>query len=473
LVEHALYVDANQGARILCELFDDAHSEQRVPVLDQLITLAIEHQTQLEWDAWFQVGIRYATILTDRGKYSDAGNVLGDIMQNKNLSLSQRIETLVKRGNVRVRLWQKEPIQGGLDDFHEAIRLARENDLSAELGQAELEVGWAYSNIGNWEKANQHFQEALELALETRNQKLEAIVLNELAYIRFYEDPNAAISLCHEATKIWMELGDGPGLGRAYSNMGTILYRAADYDEAQKYFQRARDIFEPAKDQEWISIVSSWQGITCYAQAERSINDPKANELLREAENLVARAIEVDVHRERARNFNRMARIWGAQGRYDEAWRQLWKAYEASIEIPDLIYEAASLRDLSSMALALEKFNLYDDLKAKLTEYEARARPPYSLAYGGALLNMGIMGIYLGEDEFGFKSIAHGLQHSAESGRYGNHTLARTLEMFQKHVEEFVAPSDRRELGDYLIRYWDNEGLNRKYIEATRVFHRL
>lgn len=473
LLEHALFVDANRGAQIFCDLFDEAFNLQRVSALDQMIVPVMGYEEELLWGTRFEVDIRHAKTLARQRKYSAAEEVVNGALRNKSISPEQRIEALLSRGNIRMRLRQKGPVQAGLDDFLEAIQIADTNGLPKALGQAELGVGWAYSSIGDWNKANDHFQEALELALEVGNKELEATVLNELAYTMFYVDPGRARALCSDAIEMWIELGDKYGLGRSYSNMGTILYRAANYDEAKEYFQKAGDIFESLDAPEWIGIVSSWQGITCCAQVEKSSLTPGTDEQLREAEQLVRRAIDTDVHLYRAQNLNRLARIYASQGRYDDAWHQLWSAYDASVEIGDFVYEIASLRDLSSIALESERFDFYDTLKTKLARFEEQGILPGGPGYGGALLNIGVMGIYCGDSESGFDSIARGLEYSAKSGSYASHNFVGTLEALQRHVVNLVAPSERRELANFLIRYWDDKKLSRTYIEATRMFYKL
>jgi tetratricopeptide (TPR) repeat protein len=477
LLKHALFADANQGVEIFCRLFDDAIRSQQYPFLDQIITMVLELQEMLERVVWFDVNMRYIRYLDLSRDYKKAEYVLNNIISGgKLLSGDQQVELLLKRGNIKIRSLKNEPIQAALDDFNDAIQLARSNDNSEMLGEAELETGWVYSSIGDWIEANEHFNEAFGFALETKNRTLLATVYNELAYIRFYEDVVEAKALCNEAIALRKELNDKPGLGRAYSTMGTILYRGSEYEEAVKYFQMAKDIFEPVKNREWMSIISSWLGITFCSQAEIELGSVQAGELLHKAENLIKDAIKSGVYREMARNLNRLARVYKNLGRYDDAKEQLLKAYTASLDIPDFIYEVASLRDISSFALELEEFDRYVTLKINLNECKSRGilLSPHGLGYGGALINIGIMGIYLGDSEFGFSSVAEGLRYSALGGKYGNFAFTKTLENFQELAIKWISRSDRQELAKYLKHYWegDNE-LRRRHIEATRVFYKL
>jgi tetratricopeptide (TPR) repeat protein len=476
-MRHALYSDVDLAERIFSELVNKLSQHEYAPVRDEVLKLGRQLTSQLQQlntDDWFEVSLEYSYFLGDQlAQYSESESILVEMIESEGISDSQRIRALIARGNLKTRLADADSLGRGLDDFLEAIKIAQDNNLKSELGRAELEAGWTYSNIGDWGNAIEHFYKALELALESGNQELEATVLNELAYIKFYEDAETAISICEDSIEMWIDIGDKFGLGRAYSNMGTLYYRSGKFIRAQEYFQRSMDIFRPAENLEWIGILSSWQGITFCAQAEINIDDPEAHNLLQKAESLIMDGLKANIPFEKARNLNRIARVYRLQKRYDKVWEYLQEAYDASLGIPDTVYEAASIRDLASLSLELGRFDSFDDLKEKLSKYEARGIRHYSHAYGGTLIYIGIMGIYLGDIVWGSEKIAEGLKTSAESGRYANHTFNSTLQEFRKLVEELVAPSEKRELANYLRQYWDKESLNRKYIEATRLFYKL
>ena len=427
----------------------------------------------MTWDAQFEVAIRFADVLQDRSEYSEAENLMNSLLKSNNITHIQEVKALIKRGNAKIRASQEDPIQAGMDDFYRATQIASENNLADELGLAELEIGWVFSNGGKWAKANEQFAKALEIALKNGDKKLQAKAFNELAYIKFNDDPDTAILYGNSAIELWLEIGDKDGLARSYSTMGTIYYRTGEYENARDFFQKSLDIFEQANKIEWIARVSSWQGITYWAQGINAKNQSDTGKLFLKAENLLRRAIKLGVPQDVAQNANRLSRVYKAQGNLETAWKQLVEAYNASIDTSNTIYEVATIRDLSELALELKKLDFYEDLKHMLAEYKTRWTAENTLAYGGALINIGIIAVYQGESDFGFRTIAEGLKYSAESGKYASHDFSNTLKEFHNYAEKLIAPVERKDLADYLKRYWESENLSRKYLSATSLFYRL
>lgn len=477
LFRYALVADIDLAAYAYRDLADMRKKRAETPIkeeIPELVRQLMKQRKKLDSETGFQASIEYVEFLTEDGKYTDAMSLLHEIAGDERLSPEQRITVLLKQGNVNVRVRETGVQDAGLKEFLEALRIADEHKIQDEhLSQAETEVGWIYSSRGDWEEAKKHFTSALESALEKGSQESIATVLNELAYIEFNENPISAISTCQRSIDIWIELSDKFGLGRAYSNMGTLYYRSGEFKEAQKYFQKSIDIFEVAQITEWIGILSSWQGATYCSQAELDVEDPAASEMLKKAEYLLKRAMEIGPVMDRARNHNRLGRVYRTQKRYDEAYQELLNSYQSSLEIPDFIYEIATLRDLSLLALESERFDMYPDLKEKLSNYEARGLTKFSHAYGGALTNLGIISVYLGDLDYGFLKIANGLKSSVMLGGYGNHSISKTLNKFYYYAERYIPPSDLRELKEDLISFWKHEKLDLSCPEALVIFYKL
>ncbi len=135
-----------------------------------------------------------------------------------------------------------------LDNFEKALQgwqlMAKQNQLDSpdRLANALNSIALANDRIGNWEKANQYYDEALRVPQMTA--PLRAAILNNQASLySLLADSDTATKLSDEAIALLdsMNSPDPDLLASVLLQKGQLAIDAGKSEEALKYFQRARE----------------------------------------------------------------------------------------------------------------------------------------------------------------------------------------------------------------------------------------
>ena len=135
-----------------------------------------------------------------------------------------------------------------LDNFEKALQgwqlMAKQNQLDNpdRLASALNSVAFANDRLGNWQKANQHFDDALLVPKITAPLRV-AILNNQASLYAVLADSDTATKLCDEAITLLdsMKSPDPDLLASVLLQKGQLLIEASKSDKALKYFQRARE----------------------------------------------------------------------------------------------------------------------------------------------------------------------------------------------------------------------------------------
>jgi tetratricopeptide (TPR) repeat protein/DNA-binding winged helix-turn-helix (wHTH) protein len=129
-----------------------------------------------------------------------------------------------------------------LGDFHRTQRMAAAAELKAQrqgsrllLAQAKEREGWAWDELGEYEKAEKVLSEARDLFAASGNPRDSAIVLLDLADV--YSDRSqflAARDSYTEALRLFRQTGAQQKIALTLSSLGSLLYEQGMLEEAKK-----------------------------------------------------------------------------------------------------------------------------------------------------------------------------------------------------------------------------------------------
>lgn len=470
---HTMFVNTREAIELFLSLAQKAKERFYITTHGELIDLVWPHFGKItDVEQKYRVALERIEYLRNVLEYDTAMNLVKALVSDPGIATdpNRQTELLIFQGNILVR---QGKLLDGFRCFEVAVDISFINNLKSAQGRAELALGWAYRLIGNWVEATSHYLVALELATELNDRYLEALTLGNLARTRAFEDRNNALMLSEEAIRIWKELGNIEHLAHSYISKGAILYQAGKFQDALKCLDMA---LKTTDAPEVLCVTASWQGVTYWAESQQaSLSLEEKETLLEEAERSLKTALDIGLGRETAMNLNRLARVYRSQGKVTEAWDTIWKAYQVSLESPDFLYEIACLRDISEMVIEQDRIILYGSLKEKIETYQSiwGHKSPDLGALGGALVNLGLLAIYVGDEAWGQENVSRGMEMLAEYGTYGSHTFAGYLQKFGRKVTDILNLTQRHDLAQSLQEYWTHQGLYRKYLEAMRAFRQL
>jgi CHAT domain-containing protein/Tfp pilus assembly protein PilF len=164
---------------------------------------------------------------------------LGALTPEVVLELSQEAQgrALSNLGLVYDGLGQYER---ALEHFLEAVAIARGAGRPHDLAVALTNAGTAYDNLDQYERALEQHQEALALARAMGNRPAEKTVLNNLAVIYRNQGQYAlALTTTEQALALARQLGDRPGEAVTLGNIGAIHDNLGQHARASEFHRQA------------------------------------------------------------------------------------------------------------------------------------------------------------------------------------------------------------------------------------------
>ena len=491
-LKHLLIVNVKQGITTFSHVFDEAPFAYRYLFRKMLLDQVDELLLPLTPEQRFCVEIRKAKYFHYSVHYDEALRVLWGIFDeapwkteaqvdpdrwiekvrnHAMLQPDQQVEILIQSANIQIRLGK---LLNGIQFFTEAVAISRKYTLKAWIVKAENGMGWAYRLTDDYKKAVQHYEEALDLAIELGGMKVQEFLLkNNLGFAYAYRvdipgHRDRAVGFCHQALELAKELKDGKREGMAYSNLGCVTYMAGRFDEALEYFQHALDIFGKANDREWLSTVYSWRGAVYVAQ--------KKYDLARDDLEL---SLSMNIQRDTPLNLSRLSYVYRSLGDTEKSAQAIKECRELALRLPDVLYQLVSLRDLAGLAHRKGEYHRHREIEQLLTEYYDKWGEAKDLRALGMLhLNLGKLALGewleqqrveslaqpLSEESAELQAViehfAPGLQLITQEGRYANdipYVIAQRLQ--QSLIDKGISPEHIRMIGVKLRDFWKQHDL--------------
>jgi class 3 adenylate cyclase/tetratricopeptide (TPR) repeat protein len=161
----------------------------------------------------------------------------------------------------------------------EAIAHAQEIGELDMVAQAHLILGWAHTELG-LAGGEEHTLEALSIFEERNDLPRQALALNNLGAIAYYEGSwNAALDLWERAESARLRTGDAVNAALATNNIGEILSDQGHLEPAKERFDSALRVWRAARFDQCIPIALGNLGRV----ASRSGHGDEALDLLGQA----------------------------------------------------------------------------------------------------------------------------------------------------------------------------------------------
>jgi tetratricopeptide (TPR) repeat protein len=467
LLAALLFVDVKKGVQMFADMFDSETKSYHYLMREMLLQHVEKHRDELSSEHAYEVDIRWAKYFLDSGQYERARQQLKAIATEELLP-EQHIDTLIQRANVEIRLGE---LLEGIRLFERAVQISQGPDLKAWLVKAETGLGWAYRLIHKRKEAGDHYRTALGLAREVDAKYQQVLLYNNLGFVTAYQRDmpghiEKAIWFCKQALELSKELESKRNEGQSYSTLGCITFMDGRLNEAQSYFQQALEIFEPAHDREWLSTVYSWQGAMHMAMGKPEL-----------AEQDLLQALEMGIKKDRPINLSRLGRVYMYTGRLKQAQKAMEECSHLALELPDVLYQQVSLRDLAKLAFMIGDYEKLDEFERRFELYqETWGESQDSRSLGMLFVNFGALALAQSDLCRAIDYFESGLSHLAPLGRYGSDTFQAQIGRLESEVifsERLHLPPDQiREIGSELLSFWRQEKLDQIHPDVEIILSR-
>jgi len=458
LLFHTLFTNIEDGVRTFVELFDEATKETRLFRRRRFVDMLENYREKLSPEQLCVLDIHKARQFFTDGEYGKLRDLCIELLGRENLSIEQRIEANILRGNAEIRLGN---VGKSINDFQEAVALSKDNTLKLQEIQAMNALGWANRLIGDLEKARRHYQEARRLCIEEggpgRKELAEVygLIENNYAYVlsNYNKTRKAAIDLAQSAIEHWKRIGNDVGLGAGYLVLGIAYYQSDHASLSLQAFQKALNIFEPLKLNDWLGQIYSWRGaqyhdIQEYEKAEKDL------EL----------SLKIGTYNIEAMTRNRLGRVYMKRHDWDLAEKTMNESLELAKKIPDYVYWLGSIARLISISAKknlknrdkiAQEFNKY---KKEVEDFKKEFENPDQNSLGIAYLGLAKLAYLLNTMDLKDVIITYlqeGIPLIVEFGSYARSDILTRLDIIEEDFTETdatIIQAVGQEMQDFIFR---------------------
>ena len=228
------------------------------------------------------------------------------------------------------------------EHFEKALEIAQkivDRKIEAEI---YARLGCIFESLGEYVNAQEQYEKALEIAEKTVDRKIEAKSYRNLG--SFFESCGEYVKAKEHSEKalaIAEKIGDRKTEAKCYRNLGSIFDSHGEYVKAKEQYEKALEIAEKTVDRKieaksYASLGSIFESRGEYVKAKEHFE--KALEI---AEKIVDWKIEAEI-------YASLGCIFESLGEYVKAQEHFEKALEIAEKTVDRKIEAKSYRNLGS-----------------------------------------------------------------------------------------------------------------------------
>ena len=194
-----------------------------------------------------------------------------------------------------------------------AEKLEQTENIKNQVVAYHGELAGALMNMGQYAETRVEYENALQLAIETKNERHQGVTLGQLGTLAMTQgDLNEARVRYLEALSLFQRMGEDQSEAVIWHQLGMVAQEARDWDEAERCYKQSLTIKESLGD--WALAATS-----CNQLAIVAVNAGRPSE----AERWYLRAIELNEKRNDKQllggNYNNLADLYLSQNRLDEA----------------------------------------------------------------------------------------------------------------------------------------------------------
>jgi tetratricopeptide (TPR) repeat protein len=232
----------------------------------------------------------------------------------------------------------------------QAQKIALKYDQKDELAMSYLISGNVFYNQGVFNRAIEDFLEALKFFTQTKNQKGQAEIYQDLGLAYHYsKKPEVALENYEKSLQLFETIQDEKGVAGTLSYIGHIFEKKFEYQKALDYQQKALKIYEKLADKAGLakvmddigSIYEDWKD---YEKAFFYFS--KALETNLAINNQVAAIIDL----------NNLGDIYQKQGKYPQSLEFAFKSLQLARKLNQKYQLRSAYRDISQTYFLLKDY---------------------------------------------------------------------------------------------------------------------
>lgn len=335
---YELDTDIMRGYELFVEMFDKAGEESRIATKEMLL---LEIQGFLKafpqgTPEYYEIRRREAQTAIDEGEMADrAEDIVKELLANYK-DPKKQYELLRLLGNASMRI--PGCASQSLMAFEKSLQLVRSFDeIKHYDGEALMEIGWAYRQLGQWEEASNYYRRARD-ATPLSSRSLIAEIETNQAYVEALIGNYAiAEALVADALRTHRRHSLAEFVGYSLSVQGEVYRYQRKFAEAYNSYGEALSIFAEAQNSAWEGQIRQQMAIGLIQE------DPRTN--VDDAMYHIGQAIWLcSEYNARAypSALQRAARIYASAGRFEEALDFFAQAIEVARAVSDNWFLVAS-----------------------------------------------------------------------------------------------------------------------------------
>ena len=296
----------------------------------------------------------------------------------------KKCEYLLKAGELAQANYAN---QAAIDYYERALEFQTPEEQIGVL----LKLGKVLGLVGEWQRADQRFDAAVELAEELQDTQSIAWGKTEKAELLAkqgkYQD---AENWLQEAHSDFESINNEEGVGQVLHTAGTLHAQQANFDASRRTYQESLEIRRKLGDQTNIANLLNNLGIIARLQDENELSISLYEESLsirRELEDKCAIGI----------SLNNLGNIALQKGDYETARSHLEEAVALQREVGDRFYIANAVNNLGNVARAQSDYELARSLYHEALSINQELGALWAIAY--LLEDIGMLAALQGQPE--------------------------------------------------------------------------
>jgi tetratricopeptide (TPR) repeat protein len=243
-----------------------------------------------------------------------------------------------------------------LDFAQKALVTRRENRDEYEIAESLNLIGVIHISKGEYQKANECFQESLKIFDKFDNKKATTKIFNNLGMISWRTgDLWKASNFFQKSLSLAEELEDFTNIGVLHLNIGLIYVNQGELNLALRSLQKSLAICKELDLKRPLSLCLNNIGLVYHARGD-------FKQALHYYQDSLVLVQELESNHDIALCYNNIGEIYSSMGKYDEALNQIEKSLSLFQEIraiPDITLPLFNLVDLSLYLGLLQKAQSY------------------------------------------------------------------------------------------------------------------
>lgn len=390
--------------------------------------------------------------------------------------IAQNSEEYLAVLNGQANLWVRAgKLQDALNLNEQVVHLSQEQGSVKWEIESEIEIGWVHRLMGHLDMAQQHYGNALRLAMQHDDEERIADLYSSMAYVHALQHQGRALSEVQRSIAMWQEMvrhseGLRHRLGRAYNVAGEVCLELIRPEEASTYFELSWNIFELEEAQdlsrgrqalEWKSKSRSGRGFAYWHLALHALE--KGNQQVAN-NHLTAACADLEWATEHAAPFddpiilNRLGEVYFLMKRYPETIKVWLQSMDGARQIGDAFTELHGLSDLARVAFydKVDRFPTWQDFETHYNRDYRRRHPGlfFEILHGLFHTYLGHLALQAEHLDDAKRLYESGLSILAQTGTYGGFNLTGQLAFIETDILPKISPETARKLGETLLEIW-------------------